>query len=140
LIGNTREDFLPFKRDELDRFMPHFDRRERQSMVAQRDALRAWAIQLLIRAWKFNEASLPATFDLVVSDNEITRNRRIRGDLILLGHLNAEFDLPEWLPEEDIQIGDVFEVKLKDLDAYSLRIYVEPLRRVRTAAESSWHR
>lgn len=134
LIGSTRDDFLPFKKDELERFMPYFNNRERQLIVSQRDAQRAWAIQLLLRAWKFNEAPLPATFELLVKYIQIGKDKRIGGELILLGNLSAEFSLPDWVHEEDIQIGDVFEVRLMDMDVYRLRIYVEPLRRLGSSA------
>lgn len=132
LIGSTREDYLPFKKDEIDRFLPIMDRREKDLLSWQRDAQRVWAMQLLLRAWKFNEASLPPTFELWTHTIE---NKSIRGELTYFGGLSATFNLPSWLPEDDVQIGDVFEVKLTDLDIYDRRIQVEPLRRVRRTAE-----
>jgi RNB domain len=134
LIGSTREDYLPFKKDELDRFIPFLDRREKDLLSWQRDAQRVSAMQLLLRAWKFNEAPLPDTFELWTHTIE---SKTIRGDLTYFGGLSAMFDLPSWLREEDVQIGDVFEVKLADLDIYNKRIGVEPLRRVRRTAESN---
>lgn len=134
LIGSTREDYLPFKRSELDHFIPHLDYRERALTVSQRDTQRAWAIQLLVRAWKFNQALLPSAFELVIKAIGIGGSKnRIRGELILFGGLNAVFDLPGWLREEDIQLGDLFEVRLTDLDVYERRIQVEPLRRLKAA-------
>ena len=132
LIGSTREDYLLFKKDEIDRFLPIMDRREKDLVSWQRDAQRVWAMQLLLRAWKFNGATLPSTFELWTHTIE---SKSIRGELTYFGGLSATFTLPSWLPEEDVQIGDVFEVKLTDLDIYNRRIDVEPLRRVRRTAE-----
>jgi hypothetical protein len=132
LIGSTREDYLPFKKDEIDRFLPIMDRREKDVLSWQRDAQRVWAMQLLLRAWKFNGAPLPLTFELWTHTIE---GKSIRGELTYFGSLSATFNLPSWLPEEDVQIGDVFEVKLTDLDIYDRRIKVEPLGRVRRTTE-----
>ncbi len=132
LIGSTREDYLPFKRDELDNFIPIFECCERELNRHQQDAQRVWAIQLLLRAWKFNQALLPATFDLWTHSFD---SKTIRGDLTYFGDLSAAFERPNWLREDDIQVGDVFEVKLTDLDVYNRRIEVKPLRRVRRTTE-----
>lgn len=132
LIGSAREDYLPFKKDEIDRLLPIMDRREKDLVSWQRDAQRVWAMQLLLRAWKFNEAPLPPTFELWTHTIE---SKSIRGELTYFGGLSATFILPSWLPNEDVQIGDVFEVRLRDLDIYNGRIDVEPLRRIRRTAE-----
>jgi len=132
LIGSTREDYLPFKKDELDRFVPFLHWRENELRGHERAAQRVWAMQLLLRAWKFNEAPLPATFELWAHTFD---NGTITGYLTYFGSLSATFKLPTWLREEDLKAGDVFEVKLTDLDIYNKRIEVKPLRRVRRTAE-----
>jgi hypothetical protein len=132
LIGSTREDYLSFKKDELDRFVPFLHWRENELRGHERAAQRVWAMQLLLRAWKFNEAPLPATFELWAHTFD---NGTITGYLTYFGGLSATFKLPTWLREEDLKAGDVFEVKLTDLDIYNKRIEVKPLRRVRRTAE-----
>jgi hypothetical protein len=133
LVGGTREDFLPFKKAEIDKFIPHLENRERNLKKAEAAAQRFWAIQLLIRAWKFDEAQLPLTFQLVAKDVRYSI-KKIGGELLDLGGLNALMDHAEWFNLEDIKAGDAFEVKIRDLNAYDRVIYVEPIRRVESPA------
>lgn len=132
LIGSTRDDYLPYKKDEIDRFTPFLHWREIELRSHERAAQRVWAMQLLLRAWKFNEAPLPPTFELWA---HTLVNRTITGHLSYLGGLSATFELPNWLLEEDFHAGDIFEVKLADLDIYNQLIEVSPLRRLRRTAE-----
>jgi exoribonuclease R len=132
LVGSMREDYLPFKKDELDRFLPLLHWRENELRGHDRAAQRIWAMQLILRAWKFNEAPLPATFELWAHTFD---KETVTGYLTYFGGLSATFELRSWLLEEDLRAGDVFEVELADLDIYKKSLVVKPLRRLRRTAE-----
>ena len=133
LIGSSREDYLPFKKAEVDQLIPRLDSRERAIYLGQQASKLFWAMQFLIRAWKFGEAQLSPTFQFITK-NLYSGGKWAHGDLIDLGGLRASIDLTNSFLQKDIQIGDVLEVRIIHLDAYRRRIYVEPLRRIDLAA------
>jgi hypothetical protein len=127
LIGSTRDDYLPFSKTQIDQQLDQFLWQETQIRDAGKVAHRQWIIQLIVRAWKFGEATLPKTFEFK------TRNMGsagMHGDLPYFGGLSAIMPYPPWLRSEDIKEQDVFEVELERLDAYEGEIQVKGLRRL----------
>ncbi|KAI0019565.1 RNB-domain-containing protein [Xylariomycetidae sp. FL0641] len=124
-------DFLPFTREELDRMLPLLRVRERQARaLSNGDGADQWILQALVRAWRFGEASLPPTFRFTV--------QHIAGRRHVLGRLDW-FDRPALLPIDafegvarmaDVSIGDVFEVKIRDVNVHGKTITVEAVAAV----------
>ncbi|KAI1148629.1 hypothetical protein F4825DRAFT_454258 [Nemania diffusa] len=120
--------FLPFDRERLNRMLPMLRLREKQARTLTNiDGADQWILQALVRAWRFKEASLPETFKLTVT--HLTSKR-------ILGQLNW-FERRAMLKHEDlndvalalnVRLGDVFEVRLTDVNVYTKRIFVEALR------------
>lgn len=125
LIGNTRDDFLPFKKSDIDQLVPRLDARERLIRDAQRSAERSWILQALIRAWKFEKDKIPSVFEFIVSS--VTRFG-VSGRITSIANLPAKFDIPTWLSREDVRIGDRFEVKVEMLNSYTLEANMKALR------------
>ncbi|KAI0125887.1 hypothetical protein BJ170DRAFT_725547 [Xylariales sp. AK1849] len=129
LVGNKDDSFLPFSKKRLDRMLPMLRVREKQArLLANGSGADQWILQALVRAWKFGEAKLPSTFQLTVA--------HIAGRRSILGRLNW-FDRPAFLRPEslndvakmtEVRLGDVFEVRLQDVNVYSNTILVEAVR------------
>ncbi|CAD6448035.1 1353846e-dc6b-43b6-9319-69fe45749672 [Sclerotinia trifoliorum] len=125
LRGNTKEDFLPFSKVELDRIITHLDARERMIKQGNRDSIRHWLCHFLVRAWRFKEAVLPPTFRFRVSQ---TRSDRTWGKLNFFDAY-AELVGSETFDIGDVKAGDSFEVELEDVNVYLRSITVKAIRR-----------
>ncbi len=141
LVGNKPEDdadlgFLPFNREQLDRMLPMLRVRERQArQLGRGDGAEQWILQALVRAWRFGEAPLPDSFRLNVA--------HVNGRRSILGRLDW-FDRPAILRPEglagitcmaDIRVGDVFRVKLKEVNVHAGQIIVEAIELLEHAVD-----
>ncbi|KAI0890000.1 mitochondrial protein cyt-4 [Annulohypoxylon maeteangense] len=126
LVGNQEQDFLPFDRKHLDRMLPMLRVREKQARALTSGiGGDQWILQALVRAWRFGQAPIPETFrfsvDHVIGRSAVTgkldwfeRPARLRPD--------AMNDL---VRIADVRVGDVYEVKLRDVNVHANRIMVE---------------
>ncbi|ORY66380.1 uncharacterized protein BCR38DRAFT_484013 [Pseudomassariella vexata] len=129
LVGNKDDSFLPFTRERMDRMLPMLRVREKQARaLANGDGADQWILQALVRAWRFKEAKLPSTYRFTVA--------HVTGRSSVLGRLNW-FDRRAILKVEhmnnvskmtDVRLGDVFEVKLQDVNVHANQISVEAVR------------
>jgi exoribonuclease R len=134
LKGNTDDSFLPFSRARLDRMLPLLRVREKQAQaLSNGDGKDQWILQALVRAWRFKEAPLPETFEFTVA--------HVAGHRSIMGRLNW-FDRIAFLRPDsmnricrlaDVKIGDVFRVKLKQVNVHDNLILVEALQLVERA-------
>ncbi|KAI1639449.1 hypothetical protein F4809DRAFT_595278 [Biscogniauxia mediterranea] len=136
LVGNTDESFLPFNREQLDRCLPMLRLREKLTKALSNvDGTDQWILQALVRAWKFGEAELPETFIFTVS--HIAGRRSIYGrinwferDAILKAST-----INNVMRIADFRVGDVLEVKLKDVNVHARQIIVEATKVLKRAEE-----
>ncbi|KAI0003988.1 RNB-domain-containing protein [Xylariaceae sp. FL0662B] len=137
LVGNKDDSFLPFSRERLDRMLPMLRLREKQARaLSNYDGQDQWILQALVRAWRFGEAEIPETFKFTVI--------HVSGRRSVLGRLDW-FERPAQMRSDalndlmkmaDIRIGDVFEVKLRDVNVHAKQILVEAIGVLeRTAGE-----
>lgn len=139
LVGKKPEesmDFLPFSRERLDRMLPMLRVREKQvrSLVRQ-SGTEQWILQALVRAWRFGEASLPETFKFTVG--------HIAGRNYLLGQLDfldrhafiRAHTLNDVAKMVDVRIGDVFRVRIKEINVHTQQILVEAIEVLERAAD-----
>jgi hypothetical protein len=124
--------FLPFDRKRLeDIILPRMRIRERHAKLLDKiDGNSQWILQALVRAWRFGEGSLPATFRFTVSD--VMARRYVKGRM-------DWFDQPASVEIEDlngvariaeVKPGDVFEVELANVNVHANKIYMRLLRRL----------
>jgi RNB domain len=128
LVGNTREDFLPFSKARIDAFLPRLALREKLIDRAQQFAERAWAVQFLLRTWHFKEAELPSP--LFMSIRSINPDTRLCGGLIEQLSLGSQMMIPDGMEAEDIKLDDRFEVEIDNIDCWANNIYCKLIRRV----------
>ncbi|PQE20946.1 hypothetical protein CJF30_00002282 [Rutstroemia sp. NJR-2017a BBW] len=127
LIGNEKEDFLPFSKADVDRILIHVNARERMCKAGNRDSEREWLCHFLIRAWRFKEAPLPATFEFVAGGEAFYD--QAYGDLSYFD-TRATLIGSDAVPIESVKEGEKFEVELADVNLYELDIKVKALRRL----------
>ncbi|KAI1500099.1 hypothetical protein F5X99DRAFT_387647 [Biscogniauxia marginata] len=138
LVGNTDDSFLPFNRERLNRLLPMLRVRERQTRaLSNGDGTDQWILQALVRAWRFGEADLPKTFKFIIT--------HIAGKRSIAGRLNW-FDRPAIMKADtlnnvsrisEIRLGDVFEVKLKDVNVHTTQIIVEAVKVLERAEDKN---
>ncbi|KAM3086770.1 3'-5' RNA exonuclease complex component [Clarireedia jacksonii] len=128
LIGNEREDFLPFSKADVDRMLVHVDSRERMLKLGQRNSTQEWLCHFLIRAWRFKEAPLPATFEFVAGTKPMYEE--VFGNLSSFASAMATMVGSDTVRMEDVKEGQKFEVELVDVNVYMGNITVKALRRL----------
>jgi hypothetical protein len=127
LVGNTRDDFLPFSRARIDALLPRIAHREKLIAKTEDHSQRAWAINFLVRAWYFKELELPP---LTMSVRSVNPDSRLCGGVVEELLLGVQMYIPIGMDPEEIKIEDKFEVKIIELDHWGLGIYTELVRRI----------
>ncbi|KAI1415988.1 RNB-domain-containing protein [Hypoxylon sp. FL1857] len=129
LVGNKDDSFLPFSREQLDRMLPMIRVREKQARALTRaDGGDQWILQALVRAWRFGEAEIPETFRFHVVHVHGKRSCMGRLDWFERPAILRPDALNNVLKMVDIRVGDVYEVKLKNVNVHANQILVEALR------------
>ncbi|KAI1459021.1 RNB-domain-containing protein [Annulohypoxylon moriforme] len=137
LVGNKDQDFLPFDRHQLDRMLPMIRVRERQARSLMGGVGGdQWILQALVRAWRFGEATIPETFRFKVV--HIMSRRAVMGQLDWFERsaLLRPENMNDIIRVADVRIGDVYEVKLRDVNVHANRIVVEALRILEKVADA----
>lgn len=142
---------LPFSAKELEKeVLPWMGLRERAILQLSRWAgARSYVMQAMFRAWKYPDSAsssssrLPETFRLRIESPTVQGGSNARRK-VLSGRLDW-FDIDAWmLPEglgrlgvsiADIRTGDVFEVKLEDINVHLGEVFVEVIGKVEMQAE-----
>ncbi|KAI0383879.1 RNB-domain-containing protein [Hypomontagnella monticulosa] len=129
LVGSKPDDndaFLPFPRRRLDAMLPMIRVREKQARaLAGGDGGDQWILQALVRAWRFGEAALPPTFRFTVV--HVHGRRSVQGRLNWFERTATlrPDALNDMLKMADVRVGDVYEVKLKNVNVHSNQVLVE---------------
>lgn len=123
--------FLPFSLDRLNRMLPMLRMREQQTRtLTRRDGTDQWILQALVRAWRFGEASLPKTFRFEVVHVEARRSVLGRLDWFERPALMRSDSLEEVARLKDVRVGDVFRVRLRDVNVHARQIWVDAIERL----------
>jgi hypothetical protein len=128
LVGNTREDFLPFSKAHIDALLPRLALREKLIQKGSQRAERAWQLQFLVRAWRFKETELP--FPLTMSIRSVNPDTRLCGGVIDQLLLGVQLRVPDSMDLEEIKIDDKFEVEIDDIDTWADQVFCNLVKRV----------
>lgn len=136
LVGSSREDYLPFPKVKVDGLIEKMDGKEKALGAGRRGAERSWALQAVLRAWKFGQSK-------GWRDEWEFRVLGIMGGMVNgfvdgLG-LMAMMDMPAGMEPNDIGEGDVFTARIKKVSPYEKSLLMEPLIRVSTAGSVEQH-
>lgn len=128
LVGNTKDDFLPFKKERFEKLLPHLASRETLIKYGKNEGDRHWLCYFLLRAWQFKETELPATFPFLVRNVDVEA-RKVFGVLTDFS-ARARCSIPDGMNLEEIQAGGKLEVELEDVNVYSRKIQVKSIRQL----------
>lgn len=123
LVGNTRDDFLPFSKARVEALLPRLDTREKLIKYGQKEADRQWMCLFLLRAWQFKETELPSTFPFVVKNIDIG-GRKVFGMLTDFS-TRAQCSVLDETNLEEIQVGETLTVELEHINVYERKILVK---------------
>jgi hypothetical protein len=123
LVGNTREDFLPFSKAQVDAILPRLDAMERLIRQTQGYSNRQWVCHFLVRAWRYKEAKLPGTWPFLVKGMALEDGRLV-GSVENLD-IPADCTIPDW--PNPVKKGDLLTVEIEDVDVYDMRLKVKAL-------------
>ncbi|KFY05682.1 hypothetical protein V492_08364 [Pseudogymnoascus sp. VKM F-4246] len=136
LVGSSRDDYLPFNKAKVDALIPKMDGREKALGAGRRGAERSWALQAVLRAWKFGQSKgWRDEWEFRVLG---MMGGMVNGFVDGLG-LMAMMDMPAGMEPDDISEGDVFTARIKKVSPYEKSLLMEPLTRVSTAGSVEQH-
>ena len=140
LIGNTtNESYLPFSRPTAEAIIAHSFRREDVIIRCSKGAARHWYTQLFFRAYYFNEAPLPETFQIYIysANNSITTSRPSWTSM------SKDYSIAVNLTENEVsdaaggvKMGDWWEARMDRINTYSSSIDMAPVRLIERASAS----
>ncbi|KAK0753994.1 hypothetical protein B0T18DRAFT_442465 [Schizothecium vesticola] len=124
---------LPFGREEMeDEVLPRLRVREQHArMLDNVNGADQWLLQALVRAWKFGEAEVPATMRFAVT--RMVPRQAVKGVLTDWFEREASIDVQDLngvVTLAKVEVGDVFVVRLKDVNVHSRQVAVEAVERV----------
>ena len=127
LVGRTDSDsHLPFSRAQVAEYAAETLQRERLMAMAKTSSRRHWTCQALFRALYFDEAPLPETFRVRVASGW---KERFAPGWCEGWEFRALLEYGEPVERKGgWQVGDLWETRLEDVDPYSLKIIMEPIR------------
>ncbi|OBT59470.1 hypothetical protein VE04_00279 [Pseudogymnoascus sp. 24MN13] len=124
------EDYLPFNKVKVDGLIPKMEGREKALGAARRGAERSWALQAVLRGWKFGQSKgWRDEWEFRVLG---MMGGMVNGFVDGLG-LMAMMDMPTGMEPDDIGEGDVFTARIKKVSPYEKSLLMEPVTRVSTA-------
>lgn len=138
LIGSTDDSYLPFSRSEVCSIIQRSSVRENIIMEAKQFSKRHWTTQLFHRAFYYNEAPLPETFEVAIKWKSNT------GSLTQVGWVKKydfAFHLPEnevTLREGGIKAGDCWQAKIDHVDSFSATISGSAIRLLERTDNRPW--
>ena len=133
LIGSADDSYLPFSRSAVEAFTNLALLNERRLGTAAQEARKHWLVQALFRAFYFNEAELPETFEVTALMPYKTLPQ---------GWLN-DWDARVTLPIMSdaafevggVQPGDLWETKISSIRPYTKQIVMTPIRLIERNAQ-----
>lgn len=133
LVGDSRTDYLPFSKDDMEALIARVRERHLLSTRLKHRSNQHWLMQLLVRAAFHGQAALPKTFECFML--ALTKWGRV--GYIKLLHLRATVEPVPWLDVSQLEEQDELEVELAGISTYQRRLYVKPIRLIRRAAEQT---
>lgn len=122
---------LPFSRADLDAMIPGLEIRERAITEIRNKSAVHWIMQLLHRAFHFDEATLPPRFDVLVHHetgvcgvvaNAVGYTKQLSG-------INADLLENEVSKRAGgIRVGDWWQARIEGVDTYATRLRMLPVR------------
>lgn len=130
LIKNPDRDYLPFSFSQVEALGPRIMYYERLIRSMSRTAESHWILQLLFRAFYFNEAILPSTFNVFILQPINTLRPTHFGMPTEMRFLCDVEENEATSKQGGAFYGDIWEARITKIDCYSRRVWVEAIRLV----------
>lgn len=125
LIGSIQHPFLPFSSVEVETTGRRYLSQTSRILTARNDSQRHWISQALSRAFYFNEAPLPESFTVNITQKAGGSSAEARGWMEGWG---SKASMLPTTKEGGFEIGDAWEARLKEVNTYEKTITMEPVR------------
>lgn len=129
LVGTTSDCYLPFSRSRVESVLPRMRQHETSIRTSKTFARRHWQLQWLARAFYFQEAPLPETFELYVYTS--LQANYIKGNKAWINGLSIScfIRLNEITKQEGgVAVGDWWEGRIVNINCYHQQVLMEPIR------------
>lgn len=129
--GESHVSFLPFSTDQVESSCKKLMARGGQIQRMEKTALSFWSTWALARAFYFNQAELPETFQIQIFKPVDAANIAqvvVRNGWDLQGIMQDKASLT--MPHGGLQVGDIWESKISKIVLYRHKIEFEPVRLV----------
>lgn len=135
LVGSADQRYLPFSFSEIQALAPRIGHQEKLITQVTNLTTAHWAIQLLFRAFYFNEAPLPKTFEVCISVENLQVYGQFKSSLHLgwpveLGVICTVTENEATRKEGRVMLGDVWEARISEINCHDRRVILEPIRLV----------
>lgn len=128
LIGSTDESYLAFSRTEAERIVRDIMTGDSDIRRSSQMSTKHWIHEFLFRAFYYKEASLPESFNVLVFTTGREGQFLCFWDELAL-YINL-IETPATEREGGVRLGDVWEVKIHNIDCFNQLSYVEGIRLV----------
>lgn len=130
LVGSTDDSYLPFSRVQVEEYAGGAIHREKNISRAKSSSTRHWICQALFRAFYFQEARLPETFEVTVIEGRLWHG--CHPGWLYVWNVKVRLRNSDVVVKEDgWRIGDVWEARLSAVDTYRMNIDFEPVRLIK---------
>jgi hypothetical protein len=137
LVGNTKQNFLPFSKARIDALIPYIHAKEKITGISGYTSTRHWLTLFLLRSQVYGQAKIPKTFSLVVKTIEPVFHA-VKG---MLGHfqtgVGARCDI---CPVTEIKVGDILEVEPDEIDTFRSHTVFRVIRRLNQSEKEALDR
>jgi hypothetical protein len=137
LVGNTKQNFLPFSKARIDALIPYLHDKEKITGISGYASTSHWLTLFLLRSQVYGQAKIPKTFSLVVKTIKPVFHE-VRG---MLGHfqtgVRAQCDI---CPVTEIEVGDILEVEPDEIDTFRSYTLFRVIRRLNQSEKEALDR
>jgi hypothetical protein len=128
LVGDPRQDYLPFSKSQVDALLPRLALREKVITKAKHHADRACILQLIVRAWHFKEAQMPSPLTMTI--RSVDEHLGLAGGVVEQFSIGAQMRIPEGMKADEIRTDDRFVVEIGEIDVWGRSMFCNYVRRI----------
>ena len=137
LVGNQDQSYLTFSKERIEEMISRIQQRERLITGVKRHSLRHWTVQLLFRAFYFNEAPLPETWQCFIFSKGASKYAGMYSGILKELGIDVQVYVQEPAKDVGVDVGDWWEVKIVKVDAYVRAVTVELVRLIEKVEDYS---
>ena len=138
LVGSRDQSYLAFSKERLEEMIPRIGYRERLITGVKRHSIRHWTVQLLFRAFYFQEATLPETWECFIFSEGASKYAGMHSGILKELGIDVQVHESDSVKDAQVAVGDWWEVKILMVDAYLRAVTVEIVRLIKKGENYSF--